>query len=97
VRLHEPDGYERRSAASSGPSPEARLPDRRRSWSSKIPGSRSATSDAGARLDRTYADVRFGGDFEPVTASTPKQREVLLEQVKAHVTAEFASRQRKRP
>jgi hypothetical protein len=53
-------------------------------------------SDAGARLDRTYADVRFGGDFEPVTASTPKQREVLLEQVKAHVTAELASRQRKR-
>ena len=46
--------------------------------------------------DRTYADVRFGGDFEPVTASTPKQREVLLEQVKAHVTAELASRQRKR-
>jgi len=45
---------------------------------------------------RTYADVRFGGDFEPVTASTPKQREVLLEQVKAHVTAELASRQRKR-
>jgi hypothetical protein len=28
-------------------------------------------------------------DFEPVTASTPKQREVLLEQVKAHVTAEL--------
>jgi len=45
---------------------------------------------------RTYADVRFGGDFEPVTASTPKQREVLLEQVKAHVIAELASRQRKR-
>ena len=45
---------------------------------------------------RTYADVRSGGDFEPVTASTPKQREVLLEQVKAHVTAELASRQRKR-
>jgi hypothetical protein len=43
-----------------------------------------------------YADVRFGGGFEPVTASTPKQREVLLEQVKAHVTAELASRQRKR-
>jgi hypothetical protein len=42
---------------------------------------------------RTYADVRFGGDFEPVTGSTPKQREVLLEQVKAHVTAELASRQ----
>ena len=46
--------------------------------------------------DRTYAGVRFGGDFEPVTASTPKQREVLLEQVKAHVIAELASRQRKR-
>jgi hypothetical protein len=45
---------------------------------------------------RTYADIRSGGDFEPVTASTPKQREVLLEQVKAHVTAELASRQRKR-
>jgi hypothetical protein len=60
------------------------------------PGSRSATSDADARFDRTYADVRFGGDFEPVTASPPKQREVLLEQVKAHVTAELASRQRKR-
>jgi hypothetical protein len=28
------------------------------------------------RAIRTYADVRFGGDFEPVTASTPKQREV---------------------
>jgi hypothetical protein len=36
--------------------------------------------------DRTYADVRFGGDFEPVTASTPKQREVLLEQVTAPMT-----------
>ena len=46
--------------------------------------------------DRTHADVRFGGDFEPVTSSTPKQREVLLEQVKAHGTAVLASRQRKR-
>ena len=45
VRLHEPDGYECRSAASSGPSPEASLPDRQRSWSLKIPGSRSATSN----------------------------------------------------
>jgi hypothetical protein len=44
---------------------------------------------------RTYAGVRFGGDFVPVTVSTPKQREVLLEQVTAHVTAELASRQRK--
>jgi hypothetical protein len=35
---------------------------------------------------RTCADVRFGGDFQPVTPATPKQREVLLEQVKAHVT-----------
>jgi hypothetical protein len=60
------------------------------------PGQPVGDSDAGARLDRTYADVRFGGDFEPVTASTPEQREVLLEQVKAHVTAELASRQRKR-
>jgi hypothetical protein len=33
-----------------------------------IPGSRSATSEAGAQLDRTYAEVRFGGDFEPITA-----------------------------
>jgi hypothetical protein len=48
--------------------------------------SRSCTSTTGP--DRTYADVRLGGDFEPVTASTPKQRDVLLEQVKAHVTAE---------
>jgi len=46
--------------------------------------------------DRTCADVRFCGDFEPVTGSAPKQREVLPEQVKAHVTAELASRQRKR-
>ena len=45
---------------------------------------------------RTYADARSGRDLEPVTASTPKQRAVLLEQVKAHVTAERASRQRKR-
>jgi hypothetical protein len=42
------------------------------------------------------AGVRFGGDFEPVTASTPKQREVPLEQLEAHVTAELAPRQRKR-
>ena len=36
---------------------------------------------------QTYADVRFGGDFETVTASTPKHREVLPEKVKTHVTA----------
>jgi hypothetical protein len=45
---------------------------------------------------RTYAGVRFGGDFEPATGSTPTQREILLEQVKAHVNAKLASRQRKR-
>jgi hypothetical protein len=61
VRLHEPDGYECRSAG------------------------------AGSGLGRTYADVRSGGDFEPVTGSTPRQRQVLLEQVKAHVTTELAS------
>jgi hypothetical protein len=82
VRLHEPDGYECR-----GPTEVMVLED---------PGQPLATSEAGARLDRTYAGVRFGGDFEPITASTSKQREVLLEQVKAHITTEFASRQRKR-
>ena len=47
VRLHEPDGYECRSAASSRPSPEARrLPDQRGHGPSKIPGSR-------ARIART--------------------------------------------
>ena len=46
------------------------------------------------RPDPRRRPVRW--DFEPVTASTPKQREVLLGQVKAHVTAELASRQRKR-
>lgn len=33
----------------------------------------------------THADVRFGADFEPVAASTPAQREALLERVRAHV------------
>jgi hypothetical protein len=33
-----------------------------------ILGSWSPTSEAGAQLDRTYAEVRFGGDFEPITA-----------------------------
>ena len=45
---------------------------------------------------RPYAGVRLGRNFEPVTGSTPKLREVLLEQVKAHITVELASRQRKR-
>ena len=195
MRLHEPDGYECRSAASSGPSPEARrLPDRRghgprRSraagrrhrnpahdssrrcasaedqqcvWLSSglaaglehaptgpgrlstllasvaVPTTRcvnrqrcacesrhdfrracrvtssdrrparqgKAPTELPLQIEavpalpqRSRPDLRrrpFGGDFEPVTASTPKQREVLLEQVKAHVTAELASRQRKR-
>jgi hypothetical protein len=34
----------------------------------------------------TYADVRFGtGDFEPVRASTPTERMMLLARVSAHV------------
>jgi hypothetical protein len=42
--------------------------------------------------DRTYAGVRFGGDLEPVTASTPKQREVLAHRLEpdpetAHVVS----------
>ena len=62
---------------------------------------RGATAHAGRRhleqaRSQTYADVRSDVNFEPVTGSTPKQREVLLEQVKAHVTAELASRQRNR-
>ena len=91
MRLHEPDGYECRSAASSGHLLKLVFRTDGGSRSSKIPGSRSATSDAGARHDRTDARVRVGGDSEPVTASTPKQREVPLEQVKAHVTTELAS------
>ena len=53
VRLHEPDGYECRSAASSGPSPEARrLPDRRGHGSSKIPGRGVRTKSHVASLGR---------------------------------------------
>jgi len=37
------------------------------------------------RCVRSYADVRFGGDFDPFTASTLKQPEVLLERVKAQM------------
>jgi hypothetical protein len=34
-----------------------------------------------------YADVRFGsGDFEPVWASTPEERQALLTRVRTHVT-----------
>ena len=36
--------------------------------------------------DGMYADVRFGnGDFEPVWASTPQEREALLARVCDHV------------
>jgi hypothetical protein len=195
VRLHQPGGYECRSAASSGPSAEARrLPDRRgpgprrsrqpagdigtrrttrvedapqlrtssaygspsglaagtRAWpirpgwlrtllaSVEVPATRCVnrqrcacesrhdfrracrvtSSDrrparqgkaptglplqieaVPALPQRSRPDLRqrpVGREFEPVTASTPKQREDLLEQVNAHVAAEFASRQRQR-
>lgn len=33
----------------------------------------------------TYADVRFGGDFEPVWASSPQERQILLALVWEHV------------
>jgi hypothetical protein len=52
--------------------------------------------------DGTYADVRFGsGDFEPVWASTPAERMVLLARVTAHVeqitrSRKDASKQRSR-
>jgi hypothetical protein len=36
--------------------------------------------------DGMYADVRFGnGDFEPIWASTPQEREELLARVSDHV------------
>jgi len=34
----------------------------------------------------TYADVRFGRDFEPVRASTPQERVELLARVVDHVS-----------
>jgi hypothetical protein len=38
------------------------------------------------RGERMYADVRFGnGDFEPIWASTPLEREELLARVSDHV------------
>jgi hypothetical protein len=38
------------------------------------------------RAEGTYADVRFGqGDFEPVWASTPQERQELLARVWDHV------------
>ena len=35
-----------------------------------------------------YADVRFGGDFERVPASTPQERRDLLRRVRDHVAAQ---------
>lgn len=46
----------------------------------------------------TYADVRFGhGDFEPVWASTPQERQELLARVYDHVERLDRSRKSKRP
>lgn len=44
----------------------------------------------------TYADVRFGGDFEPVRASTPRERLELLARVHEHVERVGASRKSRR-
>jgi len=46
--------------------------------------------------DRTYADVRFEEDFEPVWASTPREREVLLARVYEHVERLQSSKRSKR-
>ena len=51
MRLHEPDGYECRSAASSGPSPKRVVFRTDEVMVLEDPGSRSATSEAGARLE----------------------------------------------
>jgi pimeloyl-ACP methyl ester carboxylesterase len=59
VRLHEPDGYECRSAASSGPSPEARLPDRRRSPAEKL---------AALALPSAAAAIRWNPLLQQVSA-----------------------------
>jgi hypothetical protein len=46
----------------------------------------------------TYADVRFGGgDFEPVWASTPQERQELLARVCDHVERVDRSRKSNRP
>lgn len=50
--------------------------------------------------DGTYADVRFGsGDFEPVWASTPSEREILLARVCDHLERLESARKptRRRP
>lgn len=45
---------------------------------------------------RTYADVRFGHDFEPVWASTPTERSELLSLVVEHIEERFRARKPKR-
>jgi hypothetical protein len=46
----------------------------------------------------TYADVRFGqGDFEPVWASTPQERQQLLARVCDHVERLDRARKPNRP
>lgn len=44
----------------------------------------------------TYADVRFGSDFEPVRASTPRERLELLARVHEHVERVEGSRKSRR-
>ena len=45
----------------------------------------------------TYADVRFGtGDFEPVPAATPEEREALLARVLKHVARVDRTRKSRR-
>lgn len=44
----------------------------------------------------TYADVRLGGDFEPVWASSPQERQILLALVWEHVELIQESRKDRR-
>jgi hypothetical protein len=49
------------------------------------------------REEGIYADVRFGnGDFEPVWASTPEEREMLLARVCEHVESLQRTRKSRR-
>ena len=44
----------------------------------------------------TYADVRLGGDFEPVWASSPQERQMLLALVWEHVESIEVRRKERR-
>lgn len=46
--------------------------------------------------DGTYVDVRLGEDFEPVWASSPAERQILLALVCDHVESVQARRQDRR-